>query len=171
MKSIVVVDKNWGIGKDGQLLVHLPKDLKYFKEKTLGKVVVMGRTTFESLPDKKPLPGRINIVLSRDPDFKPECQVCRSEDELFEVLEEYDKDQVMLIGGGEIFKQFLPYCDGHLVTKIDECYDADRVYENLDLLEELELVYEGETQIDKGIEFKYTEYRRKDGEGREDTGK
>ena len=104
MKSIVVVDKNWGIGKDGDLLVHLPGDLKYFKEKTLGKVVVMGRTTFESLPGKKPLPGRVNIVLSRDLEFHPEgCIMCRSKEELFKELENYDDDDVMIMGGSYVY--------------------------------------------------------------------
>ena len=162
MKSIVVVDKNWGIGKDGDLLVHLPGDLKYFKEKTLGKVVVMGRTTFESLPGKKPLPGRVNIVLSRDLEFHPEgCIMCRSKEELFKELENYDDDDVMIMGGSEVYRLLLPYCNCHLVTKVDDCYEADCTFENLDLKEDLELVYEGEEQSDNGVIYKYTEYRRK----------
>lgn len=161
MKSIVVVDKNWGIGKDGKLLVHLPGDLKYFKEKTLGKVVVMGRATFDSLPGRKPLPGRINIVLSRNPDFKADCIICKSMGELFKVLEHYDMEDVFVIGGENIFKQFLPYCNGHFVTKINAAFDADKYFENLDLREDLEIVYESTPQVENGIEYKYTEYRRK----------
>lgn len=162
MKTIVAADKNWGIGKDGCLLCNLPGDLKYFKEKTQGKVVVMGRTTFESLPGKKPLPNRVNIILSRNPDFHPEgCIVCRSVDELLEELKKYDTDDVYIIGGADIYKQFFPYCDCHLVTKINESFDADRHFENLDKHSDLELVGESEAQYDNEIEYRFTEYKRK----------
>ena len=70
MNMIVATDKNWGIGKEGHLLTHLSGDLKYFKERTMGKVVVMGRKTLESLPGGKPLPGRTNIVLTANPDYE-----------------------------------------------------------------------------------------------------
>lgn len=161
MKTLVVVDKNWGIGKDGHLLVHLPGDLKYFKEKTLGKVVVMGRATLESLPGGKPLPGRTNIVMSRNPDFSADCIVCHSRGELFNVLEDYDMEDVIIIGGEDIFKQFMPYCNSHLVTKINAVLEADKYFENLDLRDDLELAYESETRCENGIEYKFTEYRRK----------
>ena len=78
MKAIVAVDRNWGIGRDGGLLVHLPGDLKYFKEKTLGKTVVMGRETLESLPGGKPLPGRDNIVLTLNSFYEAGCPLCHS---------------------------------------------------------------------------------------------
>ncbi|MDD2189759.1 MAG: dihydrofolate reductase [Eubacteriales bacterium] len=161
MKSIVAADNNWGIGKDGGLLVHLPGDLKYFKEMTLNKVVVMGRETFESLPGKKPLKDRVNIVLSRNPDFHPDCIVCRSIDEVFGVLEDYDTEDVFVIGGQEIYRQFLPYCSGHLVTKINAVFDADKYYENLDMKDDMELIKESEVQIENEIEYRFTEYRRK----------
>lgn len=162
MKTIVAVDNNWGIGKEGGLLVHLPGDLKYFKEKTQGKVVVMGRTTFESLPGKKPLKDRVNIVLSRNTDFVPEgCIKCKSMGELFKVLEEFDMEDVFIIGGADIYKQFSPYCNGHLVTKINAVFDADKYFENLDLRSDLMLVYESEVQSDNGVEYRFTEYKRK----------
>ncbi|MBP6491902.1 MAG: dihydrofolate reductase [Clostridia bacterium] len=162
MKTIVVVDKNWGIGKDGDLLVHLPGDLKYFKEKTLGKVVVMGRTTLESLPGKKPLKDRTNIVLSRNPEFKAEgCIQCRSMGELFKVLEQYEMEDVFVVGGQDIYRQFLPYCSGHFVTKINQAFEADKFFENLDLREDMEVIWESEPQTEKGIEYRFIEYRRK----------
>lgn len=161
MKSIVAVDRNWGIGKDGDLLVHLPGDLKYFKEKTLGKVVVMGRATFESLPGKRPLKDRTNIVLSRNPDFQPDCTCCKSMGELFKVLENYNMEDVFIIGGQDIYRQFLPYCNGHLVTKMNAVFDADKQFENLDRREDLMLVWEGELQNENGVEYRFTEYRRK----------
>lgn len=161
MRTIVAVDNNWGIGKDGKLLVYLPGDLKYFKEKTLGKVVVMGRTTLESLPGKSPLKDRVNIVLSRNPDFNPDCIKCSTIDEVFEVLKNYDTDDVFIIGGQEIYKQFFPYCSGHLVTKINNVFDADKHFENLDIREDQELIWKSETHKENGMEYYFTEYRRK----------
>lgn len=162
MKTIVAVDNNWGIGKDGTLLVHLPGDLKYFKEKTLGKVVVMGRTTFESLPGKKPLKNRVNIVLSRNPGFQPEGSIrCSSMGELFKVLENYDMEDVFIIGGADVYRQFSPYCNGHLVTKINGVFGADKHFENLDKRSDFELVKESEPQNENGVEYRFTEYRRK----------
>lgn len=162
MKTIVAVDNNWGIGKDGCLLCNLPGDLKYFKEKTRGKVVVMGRTTFESLPGKKPLKDRVNIILSRNPDFQPEgCTVCRTAGELFRILENYNPDDVYIIGGAEIYRQFLPLCDGCLVTKINADFEADKHFENLDERNDVELVGESEAQRENGIEYRFTEYKRK----------
>lgn len=162
MKTIVAVDNNWGIGKDGCLLCSIPGDLQYFKEKTLGKVVVMGRTTYESLPGKKPLKDRINIVLSRNPDFQPEgCITCKSMGELFKVLENYNMEDVFIIGGEDIYRQFSPYCSGHLVTKIDADFEADKHFENLDRRDDLELVAESNPQKENGVEYRFTEYRRK----------
>ncbi|MGI6730545.1 MAG: dihydrofolate reductase [Anaerovoracaceae bacterium] len=162
MKTIVAVDKNWGIGKDGELLVRLPGDMKYFRKTTTGKVVVMGRTTLESLPGGKPLPGRVNIVLTRNPDYEKEgCIICRSKEEAFKVLENYDTEDVFVIGGEDIYRQFIPYCDIHLVTQINAAFDADKYFENLDLREEMIKVKESEPVIENGIEYKYTEYRRK----------
>lgn len=161
MKAIVAVDKSWGIGKDGKLLVHLPKDLLYFKEKTLGKIVVMGRETFESLPGKKPLPNRINIVLSRNPEFKADCTICNSMGALFKELEGYNMDEVFIIGGEKVYKEFLPYCNSYFVTKIDASFEADKHFENLDLRNDLVLFSESEIQMENGIEYKFTEYRRK----------
>lgn len=162
MKTIVAVDNSWGIGKDGCLLCSLPGDLKYFQDKTRGKVVVMGRTTFESLPGKKPLKDRVNIVLSRNPDFQPEgCTVCRTMEELFGLLENYNTDDVFIIGGEEIYRQFLPQCSGYLVTKINGDFKADKHFENLDEREDIEPVGESEPQSENGIEYRFTEYKRK----------
>lgn len=161
MKTIVVVDNNWGIGKNGKLLVNISGDLKYFKEKTYGKVVVMGRRTLESLPGKSPLKGRVNIVLSKSLDFNPDCIICRTIEDVFNVLENYDTEDVFIIGGQEIYKQFSPYCSGHLVTKINNVFDADKHFENLDMREDLELIWESEIHMENGMEYQFTEYRRK----------
>ena len=107
MNLIVAVDNKWGIGKNGGLLTHLPTDLKYFKEHTQGKVVVMGRKTLESLPGKKGLPNRVNYVLTTNPDYEAEgCIIVNSEDELFGALEQYDPDDVLLIGGAALYNAY-----------------------------------------------------------------
>lgn len=161
MKAIVAVDRNWGIGKDGQLLVRLPGDMKYFKEKTIGKIVVMGRATLESLPGAKPLPERTNIVLSRNPDFSADCAVCSSQEHLLSELIGSKSEDIYVIGGAEIYKTLLPYCDTVYVTKIDGEFPADSYYENLDDNEEWELVFTGERREEKEIAYYFTEYRRK----------
>ncbi len=163
MKTIVAVDRNWGIGKDGSLLCHIPGDLKYFKNKTRGKVVVMGRTTFESLPGKRPLPDRVNIVRSRNPDFQPEgCITCKSMDALFKVLQDYDGEDVFIIGGEDIYRQFSPHCSSYLVTKINADFEADKHFENLDMRRDLELAEESEPQNENGMEYRFTEYKRRE---------
>ncbi len=161
MKAIVAVDNNWGIGKDGNLLARIPGDMKYFKEKTTGKIIVMGRSTLESLPKGKPLPDRTNIVLSRNPDFKAECSVCNSEEHLLSELMGTHGDEIYVIGGAQIYKTLLPYCDTVYVTKIDGSFPADSYYDNLDENEEWELFYEGEPREEKGLTYRFTEYKRR----------
>lgn len=161
MKIILAADQNWGIGKDNNLLIHLPGDLKYFKEKTLGKVVVMGRKTLESLPGKKPLPGRTNIVLTTDKEYEADCLVCHSQEELFEELKKYNTEDVYIIGGANVYADMRDRCDTYYVTKICGAYEADCHFENLDLCQDIEMVWESEMQEHNGTEFKFTEYRRK----------
>jgi len=160
MKAIVAVDENWGIGKDGQLLARIPGDMKYFKSKTLGKTVVMGRATLESLPGGKPLPDRNNVVLSRNPGFKADCSVCSCEEQLLSQLREGQGDDVFVIGGEQIYKALLPYCDTVYVTKISAVFPADTWFENLDERDDWELVSEGEAMEEKGLTYRFTEYRR-----------
>jgi dihydrofolate reductase len=165
MKSIVAVDQNWAIGREGKLLAHLPGDLKYFREKTLNKVVVMGRATLESLPNGKPLPDRVNIVLSTNPDFMADCIVCRSLEELFQILKKYDKDDIFVIGGEKVYKQLLPYCDSVFVTKIHASFPADKYFVNLDKHTGWELIGILKPCSEKGITYQHTEYRRKEAKG------
>ena len=101
MKLIAAVDKNWAIGNKGQLLVSIPQDQKMFRDETMGKVIVMGRKTLESLPGAQPLYGRTNIVLTTDPDYRVKgASVCGSVEEVMELLRAYHTDDVYIIGGG-----------------------------------------------------------------------
>lgn len=160
MNAIVVVDKNWAIGRDGDLLVHLPGDLKYYKERTWGKVTVIGRKTLESFPGGKPLPGRTNVVLTRDQDYKAEgCVVMHSKEEVLEYVKQYNDEDVFISGGGEIYKQFLEDCDTFYVTKINESYEADRYFPNLDELG-LEVTWSSDVQEEKGVTYQFLKYNR-----------
>lgn len=161
MKAIVAVDQNWGIGKDGCLLTYLPGDLKYFRKMTMGKVVVMGRATFDTLPGKKPLEGRTNIVLSRNLEFHPDCKVCRSLEELYAELENYDPEEIFIIGGASVYESMLDWCDEIMVTKIQQVCAADCHFPNLDVNVEWELINSGETQCEGDNSYCFTMYRRR----------
>jgi dihydrofolate reductase len=165
MKLIVATEKNWGIGKDNGLLVHLPGDLKYFKQKTLGKVVIMGRKTLESLPGGRPLPDRTNIVISRNPAYKPVgCIVAASCQEAAKkalmLAGEGGGDKVMVIGGESIYEQMLPLCDTCYVTRLDGEFEADCHFPNLDLDPHFQITWESEVQEEKGVTYRFVEYSR-----------
>lgn len=159
MKAIVAVDLNWGIGFKGNLLQRIPEDMKLFKQMTLGKVVVMGRETFESLPGKEPLKDRINIVLSKDRMFINEkVIICRSIDELSHELKKYNSDDVFVIGGESVYTQLLPYCTEAYVTKIHNSYVADKYFNNLDKEESWKLIVTSDLQAYKDIQFVFSRY-------------
>ena len=159
MKAIVAVDLNWGIGRKGNLLQRIPEDMKFFKQMTLGKVVVMGRETFESLPGKEPLKNRTNIVLSKNQKFTNEnLTICRSLDELTQELKKYNFDDVFVIGGESVYTQLLPYCTEAYVTKVNKSHIADKYFCNLDEEQGWEAVSIGDLQIYKDIQFKFTKY-------------
>lgn len=137
MDLIVAADRNWAIGKGGTLLYSVPEDMKYFRRMTQGKVVVMGQKTFESLPGQRPLPKRINYVLSDCSSFEPEGVITvRSFGELFEAVKQYPEEQVMLMGGGSLYNALAKYCRRAYVTLIDaETDGADTFIPNFDELE------------------------------------
>lgn len=160
MNAIVVVDNNWAIGRNGDLLVHLPGDLKYYKEKTTGNVIVVGRKTLESFPGGKPLPNRTNIVITRNPDYEADgCIICSSKEEALKKLEEYDTEKVFIAGGAEIYRQFMDDCDEFYVTKIYESFEADRYFPNLDELG-FKVIWESPLQEEKGIKYRFLRYAR-----------
>ena len=162
MKAIVVVDENWGIGKDGQLLVHLPGDLAYSKEKTLGKTIIVGRKTLESFPGGKPLPGRRNIVLTENQSFdKDNCAICNDLDELFDEIAQLDGEDIFVVGGACIYELFLPYCDDVFVTRIQAAYDADRHFPNLDQSDGFVKTWQSDLMEEKGVKYRFEKYSRK----------
>lgn len=156
---IAAADEKWGIGKDNRLLVQIPADMRRFRDLTLGRTVVMGRRTLESLPNGMPLYGRENVVLgSRQPAVK-NIVVKKDIDSLRRYLNE--KDEVYVMGGESIYRQLLPYCDRAYITKIKHVYDADAYMPNLDAALEWELVEESEEQTCFDIEYTFRVYERK----------
>lgn len=162
MKAILAADKNWGIGYNNRLLVSIPSDMKFFRQTTTGKVVVMGRKTLESFPNGLPLKNRTNIVLTANPDYDvKDAVIVHSKDELLEELKRYNEDDIYVIGGESVYLMMLPYCDTVLVTKIDRAFQADTHFPNLDEMEEWTLTEESEEQTCFDLEFRFTKYERK----------
>lgn len=161
MNLIVAVDKNWAIGKDGRLLVNIPADQQMFRSETTGKTVVMGRKTLESLPGQQPLGGRENIILSRDPGFKVKnAIVCGSFEETAELLKTRRSQDVFIIGGQSIYRQFLPLCDTAHVTWVDYAYDADTFFPDLDRNPQWRLEEESDEQTYFDLCYSFRRYVR-----------
>ena len=162
MKAILTADKNWGIGYNNHLLVSIPSDMKFFRQTTTGKVVVMGRKTLESFPNGMPLKNRTNIVLTGNQNYQvKDAIVVHSEDELMEELKKYDSDDIYVIGGESVYRMMLPYCDTAYVTKIDRAFQADTFFPNLDEMDEWVMTEESEEQTCFDLEFCFTKYERR----------
>ncbi|MDA3847165.1 MAG: dihydrofolate reductase [Vallitaleaceae bacterium] len=159
MNFMVVVDQNYGIGKNNKLLTHLTDDLKYFRQTTLGKVVVMGRRTLESLPGGKAFDNRVNIVMTRDLSFNHEgAIIVHSLEDLFSTLAAYPSDDVFIVGGGQIYNMLYPYCRYGYITKIHEDLTADTKIDVIDELPNWELVWQSEEKENNGHTFVWTRY-------------
>lgn len=163
MKMIVSADENWGIGSNNQLLVRIPDDMRFFREATMGKAVVMGRKTRESLPNGI-LSGRENLVLTHDRQYQAgDAVVLHSLEELRDRLKQYDTDEVFVIGGESVYRQLLCLCDTVYVTKIDFAYCADTYFPNLDELPEWELTEQSGEQTYFDIIYYFRKYKKKQG--------
>lgn len=162
MNLIVAVDKNWAIGKNNKMMWSIPADMRFFREKTTGHVIVMGRKTLESFPNGLPLKQRTNIVLTANRDYRVKgAMVVNTMDELLERLRAYEPQDIFVIGGESIYRQLLPYCDTAYITKIDHAYDADTYFPNLDELPEWTMTEVSEEQTSFDLEFVFTKYERK----------
>ena len=157
MNVIVAVDANWAIGKGGDQLVYIPEDLKHFKELTMGHPVILGRRTMATFPGGRPLKGRRNLVLSRDPDFRPEGAEVYPD--LAPLLAAAPED-AFVVGGASVYRALLDRCDTAYVTKIGRAYEADCWFPNLDKDPDWALVEESEPMEHEGLTFRYTVYRR-----------
>ena len=156
--AIVHADKEWGIGRDNDMMFSLPKDMKFFRETTMGHTVVMGGNTLRSFPGQKPLKNRTNIVISRG-QVRDDCVIVRSYDELKSEIKKHENEEIYVIGGGEVYKALLPYCHEALVTKVQAKGGATVFFPNLDENENFTLVYESEPIEDNGNTIRFTTYR------------
>lgn len=162
MKAILAADINWGIGSRGGLLVSIPSDMKFFREKTSGHVVVMGRKTLNSMPGGRPLKNRTNIIVSRNEKLQvPGCPVVHNLEELLEELKKYDDEDIYIIGGEQIYRMMLPYCDTVYVTKLNYAYEADVHFPDLDKDPEWEMTEESEEHTYFNLEFTFRTYKRR----------
>ena len=159
MEAIVAIYEDWGIGCCGTQPIALSVDRKFFREMTRGAMVIVGRRTVADFPGQKPLPGRMNVVLTRTQQEIPGFTVCTSPEEAVELAKTSEK--AMVIGGGSIYRQMLPYCDSALVTKVHCCPGSDTYFPNLDedpAWELAEILLSGE---ENGIRYEMCRYRKK----------
>lgn len=162
MKMIVCVSENFGIGNKGELLFSLPPDMKFFRETTSGKTVIMGRSTLESFPGGNPLKNRTNIVLTRDSSFAKEgAVILHSKEEVMEYISGENTDDVYVIGGAQIYSLFRDVCDEALVTKVYEKRECDAFFFDIDADPSWTLETQGERLSYEGLEFSFLRYIKK----------
>ena len=159
MELIVAVYDDWGIGRDGTQPIALSADRKFFREMTKGAMVIAGRRTIGDFPGKKPLPGRVNVALTRQDLEIPGFTVCHSPEEAVELAK--TAQRCFVIGGGSVYKQMLSYCDTAYITKVHVTPESDTHFPNLD---EMEDWYVAETMLsgeENGIAYEMLLYKRK----------
>ncbi len=162
MNMILSADRNWGIGLKNNLLVRIPEDMKFFRGETTGKVIVMGRKTLETFPNGQPLPNRTNLVLSANTGYHVKgAQVFHTMEDILKELEKYPTEDVYIVGGGSVYRQFLPYCDVIHVTKIAYAYDADTYFPNLDEMPEWRITGVSGEKTYYDLEFEFVKYERR----------
>ena len=161
LSLIAAVARNRAIGKDNQLLWHLPEDMKHFRETTRGKPVVMGRKTWESLPEKfRPLPGRQNIVVSRDPAYKAHGADLAGSLEAALTLAS-GAEEIFVIGGEQLYRAALPLADRLYLTEVELAPEADAFFPDLSRDGAWTEAEQSETFTSGGVSFQYVTYRRK----------
>lgn len=162
ISAIVAVDENWGIGFNGQLLEKIPEDLRRFKLLTQEKIVVMGRKTWDSLP-KKPLPNRLNIIISNKIKIIDTFTISMSIKEIKSRLEYVSKNQDeewFIIGGGQIYNELLPFCDRIYITKIYKKYEnVDTYFPNIDE-QKWNVVHQSEILTYNNLQYQFLTYDR-----------
>lgn len=162
MQAILHCDRNWGIGRKNDLMFTLKKDMRFFREMTGGKVVVMGSNTLLSFPGSKPLKNRTNIVLWPGGDPKRALEdgfvMVQSLDELFSEIAKYNSDDVFVIGGAMMYHTMLDYCSRVYLTKVDADGNAEVFFDNLDELENWSMTECSEPVEDNGYTIRFTTY-------------
>ena len=158
MELIVAVYDDWGIGKNGTQPVALSADRKFFRETTKGAMVIVGRRTVVDFPGGKPLPGRVNVLLTRTKRAFPGFTVVASPEEALALAN--TAPRAMVIGGGSIYRQMLPFCDTAYVTKVHTTPESDTFFPNLDEDENWVLAQILESGEENGISYEMCLYKR-----------
>ena len=160
MNAIVAVDKNWAIGRENDLLFSLPTDMKRFRTLTSGGTVLMGRKTLDSFPGGKPLPKRLNIVLTRNADFQREGAVIVSTyEEALAAAADTEPDRLWVIGGGTVYAALLSQCKRVYLTVVDaEAEGADTFFPNLEELPEWEVESVSDPVEENGLTYRFVNY-------------
>ena len=158
MELIVAVYDDWGIGRDGTQPVALSADRKFFRQMTRGATVIVGRKTLADFPGGRPLPNRVNVVLTRQDVQIPDVVVCHSPEEAAEFTKGHDR--AMVIGGGSIYRQMLDLCDTAYVTKVHACPISDTFFPNLDQDPAWQLTQVLQQGEEDGIAYEMCLYRR-----------
>ena len=163
MIAIAAVDNNWNIGNDGDLLFSIPQDMKFFRQTTSGKVVIMGRKTLDSFPGGKALKNRVNIVLTRNADFEREdVIVCTSVEDALDYVGRFDPDDVYVIGGQSVYEAFLPYCESALITHVyTVAPEADKKFPDLSALDGWYCAEKSEEYEENGYRFTFCKYKKR----------
>ena len=159
MELIVAVYDDWGIGREGTQPIALSADRKFFRETTRGAMVIAGRKTIGDFPGKKPLPGRVNVALTRTEQEIPGFTVCTSPEAAVELAK--TAERCFVIGGGSVYQQMLPYCDAAYITKVHCTTACDTWFPNLD---EMKDWYVAETLLsgeENGIAYEMLLYKRR----------
>jgi len=159
MELIVAVYDDWGIGCCGTQPIALSADRKFFREMTKGAMVIAGRRTIADFPGQKPLPGRVNVALTRTMQEIPGFTVCTSPEEAAELAE--TAQRAMVIGGGSIYRQMLPYCDTAYITKVHVTPESDTVFPNLDEMDDWYVAESLMSGEENGIAYEMLLYKRK----------
>ena len=159
MELIVAVYDDWGIGRDGTQPVALSADRKFFRETTRGAMVIVGRRTIEDFPGKKPLPGRVNVALTRQNIQIPGFTVAHSPEQALELAKNVER--AFVIGGGSIYKQMLPYCDAAYITRVHCVVESDTYFPNLDADPAWELAEVLQSGEENGIAYEMCLYHKK----------
>ena len=160
MNAIVVVDQNWAIGCNGDLLFSLPTDMKRVRALTLGGTVILGRKTLDSFPGGRPLPKRRNIVITRNVDFDREgCEIVSGTAAALEAAADTEADKLWVIGGGSVYTALLPKCKRVYLTKVDAAAEnADTFFPNLDKLPGWEVEAVSEPVTENGVTYRFVDY-------------
>ena len=159
MELIVAIYDDWGIGKDGTQPIALRADRKFFREQTRGTMVIAGRRTIGDFPGQKPLPGRVNVALTRTRQEIPGFTVCTSPEEAVELAK--TAQRAMVIGGGSVYRQMLPYCDIAYITKVHTTIPCDTYFPNLDEMDDWYIAESMMSGEENGIGYEMCVYEKK----------